>query len=433
MKLVDIVLDYPYHIGEEFCRQELEIAQNFFEDVYLISLSGHVNEKKKRYLPEKIKLIHARKKRYELGIALKSFFLIWNIKTIKEIYFAKRKLKVKESIKEIISFIFIYYYYCNLLDRVFKNEKFGRDCIFYSYWMSAPAYFLSKLKNGFFTISRTHRVDCFIRKCYQPFRREILENLDCIVSISDAGKNDILKNLAPFTKMNVRKLFVSRLGIMKWNIDNNSIKKKTSILHIVSCSNINKIKRLDLIIDALNILDIELKWTHIGDGEFGNQIREYAKKLSLKRNIICEWKGWMSQEDIYQYYNQNHIDLFINCSDSEGIPVSIMEIMSYGVPVIARNVGGNSEIVNEYNGYLLDGKNIAKKLSDAIIEYVQLPDKDKIEKRKNAFLTYDNKYRADKNYVQFFNNIIKRANKKFIKSKNHNRNICYNDRNGVIK
>ena len=110
-----------------------------------------------------------------------------------------------------------------------------------------------------------------------------------------------------------------------------------------------------------------------------------------------------------------------------------MEIMSYGVPVIARNVGGNSEIVNEYNGYLLDGKNIAKKLSDAIIEYVQLPDKDKIEKRKNAFLTYDNKYRADKNYVQFFNNIIKRANKKFIKSKNHNRNICYNDRNGVIK
>ena len=111
MKLVEIVLDYPYHIGEEFCRQELEIAQNFFEDVYLISLSGHVNEKKKRYLPEKIKLIHARKKRYELGIALKSFFLIWNIKTIKEIYFAKRKLKVKESIKEIISFIFIYYYY----------------------------------------------------------------------------------------------------------------------------------------------------------------------------------------------------------------------------------------------------------------------------------------------------------------------------------
>lgn len=41
-------------------------------------------------------------------------------------------------------------------------------------------------------------------------------------------------------------------------------------------------------------------------------------------------------------------------SDSEGIPVSIMEAMSFGIPVIARNVGGMSEIVNEENGLLLE-------------------------------------------------------------------------------
>ncbi|NCO54621.1 MAG: glycosyltransferase, partial [Bacteroidetes bacterium] len=48
------------------------------------------------------------------------------------------------------------------------------------------------------------------------------------------------------------------------------------------------------------------------------------------------------------------VDLFINVSESEGIPVSIMEALSAGIPVIATNVGGTNEIVNNDVGFLID-------------------------------------------------------------------------------
>ena len=49
----------------------------------------------------------------------------------------------------------------------------------------------------------------------------------------------------------------------------------------------------------------------------------------------------------------NDFDLFVNMSLSEGIPVSIMEAISFGIPIIATNVGGNAEIVNDETGVLI--------------------------------------------------------------------------------
>ncbi len=62
----------------------------------------------------------------------------------------------------------------------------------------------------------------------------------------------------------------------------------------------------------------------------------------------------MSNDKILDVYEQFDVDFFINLSDSEWIPVTIMEAMPMGIPVIDRNVGGISEIVNKSNGLLLD-------------------------------------------------------------------------------
>ena len=48
-------------------------------------------------------------------------------------------------------------------------------------------------------------------------------------------------------------------------------------------------------------------------------------------------------------------DLFILPSNYEGLPIVIIEAMSYGLPIIASDVGGIKEIVrNDINGYVLD-------------------------------------------------------------------------------
>jgi glycosyltransferase involved in cell wall biosynthesis len=54
-----------------------------------------------------------------------------------------------------------------------------------------------------------------------------------------------------------------------------------------------------------------------------------------------------------QYYQDFPVDVFVNVSSTEGVPVSIQEAISCGIPVIATAVGGNPEIVSEQNGILL--------------------------------------------------------------------------------
>ena len=71
-------------------------------------------------------------------------------------------------------------------------------------------------------------------------------------------------------------------------------------------------------------------------------------------DVQFQFLGNVDNKKIADIYRKEDVDFFINMSDSEGIPVSIMEAFSSGIPAIARNVGGISEIVNNTNGFLLE-------------------------------------------------------------------------------
>lgn len=412
MKLIEITLDYPYTGGEPFCKQELDIAEQHFDEIVLISMSGHFQDKNKRDLPQNVRLINARKSRYEFFVFAKSALQLLSRRSLKEVLFARNSLKVKESFKDILKEIFIYYYYSNLLRRVFKHEKVQECDIVYSYWMAAPAYFIAGIREKCFKICRAHRFDCFIDRGYQPFRREIIAGLDCIISISEAGKKDIENRLLPFTKVFSDKIMVSRLGINRDNPAMDISKKNDGRFILVSCSNINSVKRLDLIVDALMDIRISLEWIHIGDGELGPQIREQAKKLEKNKCVKYQFLGALTQREVYSFYEKNPVNFFVNCSDSEGIPVSIMEAMSFGIPVIARNVGGNAEIVNTGNGILLDEAITSSDLRKAILWAYELDYNAYSQMRENAFNSYKNCYQASINYHDFFIKIKKLAKEK---------------------
>lgn len=89
-----------------------------------------------------------------------------------------------------------------------------------------------------------------------------------------------------------------------------------------------------------------------------------------------------------------HADIFCLLSDYEGLPMSILEAMSSGCPVVASNVGGISEMVmNGNNGYVLE--NDVDAFADAIDAI--LADKDKLKRMGEASNEiYDNLFTVDK-------------------------------------
>ena len=106
-----------------------------------------------------------------------------------------------------------------------------------------------------------------------------------------------------------------------------------------------------MIIDLLSNINIPIKWIHIGDGELYSYIKEFAERKLSKESF--KFLGKIDNEKILSTYVNEDVDFLINMSDSEGLPVSMMEAFSMGIPVIARNVGGISEIISKECGCLI--------------------------------------------------------------------------------
>lgn len=285
------------------------------------------------------------------------------------------------------------------------NNLSHEDKIFlYSYRMNTGALTIIKTKkyfNNVKCVARAHGVDLYEYRHennYIPFRRKILKKLNTLYCISNDGEKYISQY--PFEHCNVA---VSRLGTADYGIEvaKAHTDSKSPPL-FVSCSRISPEKRIEKIIDALALIDDEIKWLHIGGGDKIDDLKHYAqRKLKNKNNIKYEFAGNMSNDDVIEFYMKHFIEGFINVSSVEGIPVSIMEACSFGIPIIATNVGGTSEIVvDNYNGYLLPSDFGDELLASSISWFVKNKEQAK-HLRKNARKQWENRFSEEHNYKLF--------------------------------
>jgi glycosyltransferase involved in cell wall biosynthesis len=145
----------------------------------------------------------------------------------------------------------------------------------------------------------------------------------------------------------------------------------------------------------------KIKWTHIGGGELEEKMKK--KAVTKLGGIEVEWMGTLDNCDIKKYYATNKIDIFVNVSRHEGIPVSIMEALSFGIPVLATDVGGVSEIVTDMNGILLPVESCPEKICDAMLKIISQNSYEyRKQIRENLHVNYD----AKNNYRKFIQNVI---------------------------
>lgn len=126
-----------------------------------------------------------------------------------------------------------------------------------------------------------------------------------------------------------------------------------SKIKIVFVGRLDRQKAPLLLAKAFNILPSELKsksqLSIIGEGPKRKELENFIKKNKLEPEIKLTAR--LSRDEVFEILNES--DIFVLASNWEGFPYTILEAMSCGLPIIASNVGGVPELVDENCGILI--------------------------------------------------------------------------------
>lgn len=399
-RLIIFTNNFPFGNGETFLETEIFYLKNHFTSIHIFPLY-YGQSKKARQVPSnttysepffKIDVVKNR-----LGL------LLAGIANNAPVGFAIKELLNKNGIlfnfnhfKNWLSEVCIIRNILSLKNRKRIYTKIQEDSVLYFYWgdKSSGIVPVIKRKYNIPVVARFHNSDLYeeIKSSYIPFRPKLLSSLTSAVFIANKGER-YMKNRYPNISF---QSYVFRLGV---NPVNSSKPKNDGIFRIVSCSYVVPIKRIDLIIELLNTLNFEIHWTHIGGGPLLEQIKQKSKML--KSNISSYFMGHVNNKEVLEFYESNSVDLFLNVSASEGIPVSIMEAIAARIPVIATDVGGTSEIIDESFGKLIEKNFSVHHLGQLIQEIYLKSAEEKVMMREAAFNFWNRNFNAEKNYTSF--------------------------------
>jgi glycosyltransferase involved in cell wall biosynthesis len=134
----------------------------------------------------------------------------------------------------------------------------------------------------------------------------------------------------------------------------------------------------------------KLAFVVVGKGPDFEEVKERIVQLGMQRNFRLT--GFVSDEDLPFYYNV--ADLFALPSKSgEGLPLVVLEAMACGLPVIATDVGGTSEVMSEDYRKLVP-PNVPISLAEAILKFSC---KDLTALKKELRVMMEQKYSWDLN------------------------------------
>jgi glycosyltransferase involved in cell wall biosynthesis len=401
---------FPYFIGGEntFLQYEVEYIKNVFDEIVIFP-ANMLGEKQK--ISDKIEInssifnLISRNKHKSILNFTRAFFSKY---FIKELFIDTKNFKSPIKLFSTLSYLSMAYAVSHLFHKILLQQT-ERKLILYTYWCTPITLGLamaSKSINFSKVITRAHGIDLYEERGGVYFRGQTIQLVDKFYLISEDG----FKYLSIRYKKYIKKYELSRLGIKCKDIILKE--KKDNIIRIVSCSNIDFNKQVQLIYESIYYYaqlsqSHNIEWHHFGDGPLKNTLEKLivSKHLSNLKTIL---HGFQSNDKIINFYENNYIDLFINASISEGIPVSIMEAQSFGIPIVAPSIGGIPEIVNNKNGKLLSNTvsdiEIAKAINNLINQ------KSKISAfRENSRKSWEEFYNAERNYVEFSQEILKFA------------------------
>lgn len=173
------------------------------------------------------------------------------------------------------------------------------------------------------------------------FCKRLFLNYLRIWDFQAAQRPDVLIANSEYTRSRIEKYYrreskvVYPPAISNDYKNNKTIKQNNNEKYFLVVSRLSAYKKTDVVVEAFNKMGLPL--IVIGEGEQEKHLRKIAEK-----NVKIV--GWKKDEDLIKYYENARALIFPTIDD---FGITMVEAMSYGVPVVAIRKGGAKEIVKE--------------------------------------------------------------------------------------
>lgn len=281
------------------------------------------------------------------------------------------------------------------------SEAALENALFYDFWFENSTLAIALLRRqGAIEcgLSRAHGFDIFDWRWEElgrvPFRGFKTEHLDAVFAVSEDGAGYLRSKLPGRLRDRVH---VARLGVP---VGRPRTAAPPDPPLIVSCSALRPGKQVHLIPEVLTARGGPLRWVHFGAGSDRPRVEAAARQLPP--DIHWELRGSIANDVVKAFYRDYGASMLISMSNSEGVPISMMEAQSYGIPVVALAVGGVPEIVCETTGLTLPAGSSVAQMACAVDEALRPGhfDRERIRDR------FTSRYEARTNYQRFGEDIV---------------------------
>lgn len=349
--LVILTNRFPFDTGEEYLEAELPILAERFASIVVVPLMTTAASARTRRVPEGVSVVDPRAELGTLGrvrevltrapLEARGWAGLRGLPRLRrpdhaafDVYFEAR---AQAALRAVLAHE----------GRIRPAE--GVPVTIYSYWFYLTARVGVALAqrwratNEVRLISRGHGYDVNEAASavgHLPLRRFLLEHVDALHPVAETTSRRLRREHPDHAAT----ISTRRLGSARPDAP---VRADQAARRLVTVSAVRPLKRLPLVADAVELLrqdHPDLTWTHFGAGRGRYARRTRERILQQLGPATVDFRGHQPNAAVHAWYAATPATAFVNVSTSEGVPVSVMEAMSHGLPVVATDVGGTAEL-----------------------------------------------------------------------------------------
>jgi colanic acid/amylovoran biosynthesis glycosyltransferase len=365
MKLAYLTASFPYGPGESFVSPEIEFHLENKNDFVLIPLWGRGVLKENKILKKKNLIL------LESDIlTVKIFFNFLRFIFLEPkmfLYVLKLlfKSKTKHLIKNLVVLPKAVY-----ISRKISHLKITHLHVHWAATTSTAGMIAAKISNIKWSFT-CHRWDIYENNLLKIKA----DSAEFVRFISEKGKND-----AVGLGVQANKAITIHMGVkMPLEVRFEEYKAVGDVFNIMCPANLIDVKGHFYLIEAVKILrekQYKVKLFLAGEGDLREELEKQVTESELEDDVC--FLGQISHNELFNYYTQKKIhcvdlpSLDLGKGLHEGIPVSLMEGMSFGKLVISTKTGSIPELLPEYLNVTITDRS-STQLAELLSAYIKNP------------------------------------------------------------